>query len=101
MNARPRCDFEGFPRAFNVPGTGTGESSDNWTPHRSSNDSHGGEITFRSDGEPSLDDIDAQPVELMRHTQFLGYVHAATRRLFAVAQGRVENRDAFHAAGPP
>ena len=45
-------------------------------------------------GKPGLDHIDAEAVELMRQTQLLLMVHAATGRLFSVAQGGVENGDA-------
>ena len=46
-------------------------------------------------GEPGLDYIHAQPVELMRQPQLFLLVHAASRRLLAIAKGRVEDRDSL------
>jgi hypothetical protein len=42
------------------------------------------EIAFRSDGEPGLDDVHAQFLQLHRHANFLGKVHRTARRLLAI-----------------
>ena len=49
----------------------------------------------RGDGEPRLQDVHAQLGELVRHAHLLGHGHAAAGRLLAVAQGGVEDVDAF------
>ena len=51
------------------------------------------EIPGGGDREAALDDVDAELFELERHAHLLGRVHAAARRLLAVAQRRVEDRD--------
>ena len=51
------------------------------------------EVVGRGDREPGLDDVDAQPGELVRDLELLGPVQGSARRLFAVAQRRVEDPD--------
>ena len=92
--------LQSLPGAFDILRAGAGKARDNRTPHRRGNRLHRREIAFGRDGESRLDHIDAQPVEVMRHAQLLRHIHAATRRLLAVAQRSVENRDAFHRPGP-
>ncbi len=49
-------------------------------------------------GKPGLDDVDAEGVELPGQADLLVDPHRESRRLLAVAQGRVEHRQAvaFH-----
>ena len=47
-------------------------------------------ISRRSDCKACLDNVHAQPVQLLRHAQLFAYVHAASRRLLAVAERSVE-----------
>ncbi len=51
------------------------------------------EVVRRGDREAGLDDVDAQLGELARDLELLGPVHGGARRLFAVAQCRVEDPD--------
>jgi hypothetical protein len=51
------------------------------------------EVAGRGDREARLDDVDAQPRELLRDLELLGAVEADPRRLLAVAQGGVEEDD--------
>src|SRR5262249_38996229 len=51
------------------------------------------EIVLAGDREAGLDDVDAEGVELAGHADLLLEVHAATGRLLAVAQRRVEDGD--------
>jgi hypothetical protein len=55
------------------------------------------------DGEPGLDDVDAERVQLLRQADLLVDPHRETRRLLAVAQRRVEHRQAVvsHGASMP
>ncbi len=50
----------------------------------------GREVTFRGHGKASLDHIDTQIFEGMRHRQLFLGGHAATGRLLAVAQGGIK-----------
>ena len=54
---------------------------------------HALEIARRGDGEPGLDDVDAQAQQLTRHDELLLGVHGGARRLLAIAQRRVEDVD--------
>ena len=63
------------------PGDGLGDSM------------HRLEVAVRRSGEPALDDIDVQALELARDRDFLLDVHGAARRLLAVAQRGVEDAD--------
>ena len=53
------------------------------------------EITLRGDGKAGLDDVHAEALKLVGHSQLFVGVHAAAGRLFAVAQGGVEDQDLF------
>jgi len=51
------------------------------------------EVAGRRSGEPALDDVDAQALELARDRDLFLDVHRATRRLLAIAQRGVEDAD--------
>ena len=51
------------------------------------------EVVGRGDREPGLDDVHAQLGQLVRDLELLGPVQGSARRLFAVAQCRVEDPD--------
>ena len=53
----------------------------------------GGEIALRGDRETGLDDVHAHFFELAGDPQFLVRVHARPRRLLAVPERRVENKN--------
>ena len=58
--------------------------------HRLGNAPDALEIARRGDGEARLEHVHAQPFELLRHAHLLLDVHRVARRLFAVAQRRIE-----------
>ena len=103
MDARPGGSLEGLPGALDIGRAGAGQAGNDGTPDGGGNRLHRGKVAFRGDGEAGFDDIHAQAVELVRQPQLLLHVHAASRRLLAVAQGSVEYRDpcSFHAEVPP
>ena len=78
---------------------GAGKAANDRTADLSRNRHHRCEIPIGGDGKACLDHIHSQAVELARHAHFLLDVHAATRRLFAVAKCSVKYSDlgVFHA----
>ena len=54
---------------------------------------HGLEVALARDREARLDHVDAEPLELARERELLVQVHAAARRLLAVAQRGVEDAE--------
>src|SRR5689334_7969229 len=99
MDARAGRALERLPRALDIRGTSTRQAGNDRPANRSRNRLYSREITVRCDGKTRLDHVYAQTVELVRQTQLFLHVHAATRRLLAIAQGGIEYRDArsFHA----
>ena len=82
--------FEGAPGSFNVARTTSRQGGDDGAANLARQRPDRLKVAFRCDGKSGLDDVHAQPIELVRHAHLLGYVHAATRRLFSVAQGSIE-----------
>src|SRR5262249_32938842 len=52
------------------------------------------EVAGRGDGEAGLDHIDAEVAQGAGHLELFGEVHAGAGRLFAVAEGGVEDDQA-------
>ena len=52
---------------------------------------YGFEVAIGGDRESGLDHVHAKAVELMRQAQLFLIIHAATGRLFTVAESGVEN----------
>ena len=96
MNAGMGCALERLPSALDILRTGTGEASNNRSPDDCGDGLNGGEVAFRGDREAGFDHVYAEAVELMGQAQFFLHVHAAARRLLAVAKCGIEYRDAFH-----
>src|SRR5215211_2766628 len=61
----------------------------------------GVKVTFRSDRESGLNDVDAEILELRRHPNLLSQIHRAAGRLFAVAQGCIKDADSVLWHGVP
>src|SRR5262249_43853409 len=61
--------------------------------------SAGFEIAGRGGGEPRLDDVDVEPLELAGNGNLLFDVHGASRRLLAIAQGGVEDPHVIGSGG--
>jgi hypothetical protein len=51
------------------------------------------EVPFRGDWEPRFDHVHAQPIKLMRQPQLFLLIHAASRRLLAIAESGIEDSD--------
>src|ERR1700741_4650586 len=100
MDSRPRRPLQCLPRAFDVLLAGPRQPGDDWPPDRCRNRLNRLEIAVRGNREPSFDYVHAEPVELLRHAQLLVDVHAATRRLLAIAQRGIEDRDSYSFHGP-
>ena len=90
MDARVGSCLEGLPRSFDVGVATASQGSDYGAPNLTGYKLHGVEVAVGGNGESGLDDIDAQAVKLARHAQLLIGGHAASRRLFPVAQCSVE-----------
>src|SRR5258708_39842557 len=79
--------------ALNAARTAARQRGDNGTAKFARQYPHRLKIALRRDGKSCLDDVYAQAIQLVGHAHLLGHVHAATRRLFSVAQGRIEYGD--------
>ncbi len=93
VNAGVGSAFQGAPGALDVAGATTRQGCDDGTANLPGQHAHRLKIAFRCDGKPRLEDVDTQSVQLVRHADFLGDIHAATRRLLPVAQGGIEYCD--------
>src|SRR5438034_1201938 len=58
------------------------------------------EVALRGGGEPRLDHVHAQVLELARDRELLLHVHGGAGRLLPVAQGRVEDLYPVHRRSP-
>ncbi len=86
--------LDGFGSGFDVFALGAGEGGDTWgvggAADLGCDGVDAGEVAMRGDGEAGFDDVDAEGCELVGHAQLFVVVHGAARRLFAVAEGGVE-----------
>src|SRR5438045_4143796 len=100
MNPRPDRRLQRLRPAFNVMTRSPRQYRDNRTRHRRRNGLHRREVPIRSDRETGLDNVNSQLIELPPQPDFLMHVHAAARRLLAVAERRIKNSNslAFHSA---
>jgi hypothetical protein len=72
-------------------GVGARETRDHRAVHLTGDGLNGLEVARRRDREARLDDVDAEPSELVRDLELLLLVQRDPRRLLTVAQGRVED----------
>ena len=93
VNARTLRLPQGFPGPLNVRAASARQAGNDGTAYDFGDRLHRLEVTLRGDREPGLDHVYTQAIKLVREPQFLLLVHAATRRLLAVPQRGVENRD--------
>src|SRR5580765_9119463 len=93
MDSRPGSSLERAAGSFNVAGTTACKSRDYGAPNLSCQRPNRVEVPFRRDGKSCLDDVHSQAVELVPHAYLLFTVHAAPRRLLAIAQCGVEYGD--------
>src|SRR5208282_4492915 len=94
VNARVGGVLQGFPGALDIGAAGAGEARDDGAADDGGDGLHGLKVAVGGDGESGFDHVDTETVELMGHAQLFLVVHAATGRLFSVAQGGVENGNA-------
>jgi hypothetical protein len=62
---------------------------------------HSGKVAVGCNGKPRFNDIDAQQFQLPGQPNFLRHVHTATRRLFSIAEGGIEEKNSFLMHGIP
>ena len=93
MNAWAQCRTQRFGATVDILRGRAGKTRDARALHAFRDREDRLEIAFRGHRETSLDNIDAHCVEEARHLQLLLEGHRGSRRLFAVAQGRVEYDD--------
>ncbi len=96
VDARALRVRHGLGGALHVPGVGAGERRDDGPRHLAGDPADRLGVLRRARGEARLDHVDAELGELVRHAQLLAGGHAGARRLLAVPEGRVEDRDARH-----
>ena len=102
VNARTARRFERACGGFDVLLLGARKAGNLRPTHLAGNQLNGCKVALGGNGKASLHHINAQRFQLPGHAQFFRGVHAASRRLLAVAQRRVEKLDAFltHAMFP-
>ena len=94
MDARLGDPLECFRRSFNVVLATPRETADRRAITKLLGDrSHRFKVAGRGNWEPGLDDINPQFNEGLGHLELLGHGHAATGRLLAIAERRVEDDD--------
>src|SRR5258708_16277888 len=91
VNAWVSGSTQSIPGTLDIGAAGPRQSGNDGPPDDRGDCPHRFEVAVGSDGKPGLNDVNAKTVKLLRKTQLFLVVHAATGRLFSVAQGRVEN----------
>src|SRR5579863_2231647 len=95
MNARPPRFSERLGRAFHVHSSAAGKRRHlhprEFPAHRVDRF----EIALGGNRKTGFEDVYPEFDQFARHTQLLGYGHAATGRLFAIPEGRVEDPHAI------
>ncbi len=81
-------------RGVDVADMNAGEAGDDRALDLAGDRLHGLEVARRGDREAGLDDVDAQPRELVGDLELLGRVQRDAGRLLAVSQGGVEDENA-------
>ena len=101
VDPRPTRRLDGPPRALDVHLARPRESADDRVLELLGNRPHRLEIPVAGNREARLDHVHPQPLQLSGEGELLLQIHAAARRLLAVAQGRVEDPDRLGAHLPP
>ncbi len=89
------CGGDGFSRGFDVSFDRPGQGADGGVFDPLGDAGDGVEIPGACRGESRFDDVDAQLLELHGDLDFLLGVHARTGALLSVAEGRIEDNNAF------
>jgi hypothetical protein len=101
MKVRMSGRLHGLPGALDVHAARAGETADDGLFELLGDRAHRLEIAIAGDREARLDHVHPQPLELASERELLLEVHAAARRLLAVAQRRIEDADQLPAHRPP
>src|SRR5262249_42235610 len=92
MDSWRRCPLQRFPGACDVFGLAPRESRNLHSVDIFRKQLYRLEVSVGGNGESGFDNIHSKLLELKRHAQLLVHIHAATRRLLSIAQGRIENQ---------
>ena len=95
VDAFLRRRLHGLGDELDVVAIATREATDDRSLYLARHRVHAFPITARRGGEARFDDIHPKFRKRACHPKLLGLRHAASRRLLAVAQRRVEDHDSF------
>ena len=85
--------LDGAGGGFDVLALAAGEGGDAGAVNLAGDGLDGVEVAVGGDGEAGFDDVDAEGGELVGEAQLFCVVHGAAGRLFAVAEGGVEDNE--------
>src|SRR5208282_4756698 len=91
VDAGVRGSLQCLPGAVHIAATSASQARDDGAPHGSGDALHRFEVSIGGDGEPGLDHVHAEALELLGQAQLLLHIHAAARRLLAVTKRGVED----------
>ena len=94
VDAGARGGLDGAGGGLDVLALAAGEGGDDGAANFAGDGADGFGVAVGGDGEASLEDVDAEGGDLVGEAQLFVAVHGAAGRLFAVAQGGVEEVDA-------
>ena len=94
MNARLLGEFHRFTGTINIGIDRTSETGNGCAFDALGNFCHRFEIAIRGNRKTGFDDVDAHRIQEIGDFKLLFERHGCARRLFAIAQGGVENDDA-------
>src|SRR5689334_20262650 len=93
VNSRTRSELQRLSSAGDVLFRCPAERCDCNVPALSRDSPDRCKVAFGRDRKPGFNDVNAKALELLRHPDLFVEIHRAAGRLFAVAQGRVEDAD--------
>jgi hypothetical protein len=91
VDAAPLGRLDRLPAAVDVLVGGPGQAADDGAAHRRGDGVDGVEVALAGDREPGLEVVDPQARQLLGDLELLADVQRDARRLFAVAEGGVED----------
>ena len=97
MNAPGFCPGQGFCRPVDIRRLGTGQGANGGFAHGVGNGLHRQKVPLAGDGEAGFDHIHLHPFQGLGDTQLLVLIHGGAGALLAIAQGGIENNQAFFA----
>jgi len=101
VDARARRARERPRRGLDVGPLGPGERGHHGPAHLAGDGAHRGEVPLRRDRKARLDDVDTEPLQLVRDLELLRRHQVDAGGLLTVAQGGVEDLYAPHRPSPP